>query len=641
MRIEILSLHIRNFKGIKSLDVEFSDVTKISGDNGTGKTTIFDAFTWCLFGKDSTDRKDFNIKYLDENNEPTHRLEHEVEVIISVDGMHNNAKRTFKEKWVKPTGSDQTEFRGHETAFHWNDVPLSQKDFKEKVESICSESVFKMLTSTGAFNELPWKSRREILFNIAGEISDKDIADQSDDFAALLIKLSNKTLEEYRKELAANRRRLKGDLAQYPTRIDEVKRGKPEAPDFDTIKKDLEEVDVNIDVLNKQKADSSEESAAFQKDKQAKTDELYKAKARKSEIEHERKVSEKNQQSESQLKAAELDAKIKQLKELEDIAKDSLDGTIKTAEHNQSEYDRITKEWNDADAELFEMSAGALQCPTCKRELEDAANKRKELEENFNTSKSNKLKRLNEEGQQIAENLQKSKKAVTEKSDSYTQAKTQREFIEKERAGIEVKDPEPVLFPEEYDTVLTKIENLTKAIEEMKPPTADDNAEAMKELNDKRSELVKQLAIEDQIKKADARVDELEAQEKNLAQQIADIEKQEHVCDEFTRTKITAIEEKINSHFGFVKFKMFDQLINGGSEETCETLVNGVPFSDINSAARINAGLAIIRTLSKHYDIQAPIFVDNSESVNQLLATESQIIKLIVTKEPTLNINHG
>ncbi|MBP7398205.1 MAG: AAA family ATPase [Chitinophagales bacterium] len=73
MKISLKKLSLLNFKGIRQRTIEFNDVTNIFGKNEAGKTTLFDASLWVLFGKDSTDRKDFAIKTLDENNEPFHK----------------------------------------------------------------------------------------------------------------------------------------------------------------------------------------------------------------------------------------------------------------------------------------------------------------------------------------------------------------------------------------------------------------------------------------------------------------------------------------------------------------------------------------------------------------------------------------
>jgi exonuclease SbcC len=141
------------------------------------------------------------------------------------------------------------------------------------------------------------------------------------------------------------------------------------------------------------------------------------------------------------------------------------------------------------------------------------------------------------------------------------------------------------------------------------------------------------LRNETQIKAVDDRIKVLEKEEKDLAQQIANVEKTQFVIERFNKLKIDTLEAKINEKFKFVKFKMFENQINGGEIECCKALIEGVPFSDANTASKINAGLDIINTLCEFYQVTAPIFIDNRESVVDVIAIESQLINLIVSGE--------
>ncbi|MBO0558966.1 hypothetical protein EXQ37_03785 [Clostridium botulinum] len=154
-------------------------------------------------------------------------------------------------------------------------------------------------------------------------------------------------------------------------------------------------------------------------------------------------------------------------------------------------------------------------------------------------------------------------------------------------------------------------------------------------------EIDKLLATEEINNKNKNRIAELEDLEKELSSKIAKLEGQEILAEEFIRTKVELLEEKVNSKFKYVKFKMFKDQINGGLEECCEPLVGGVPFtSNLNTAAKINAGIDIINTLSRFYGVRAPIFIDNRESVNKLIETDSQIINLFVSEDKELRIEN-
>jgi recombinational DNA repair ATPase RecF len=143
--VKLIKLSLKNFKGTRAfvLDARGGNVT-VYGDNATGKTTLFDAFTWLLFDKDSQGRKDFEIKTLDASGQPMHGLEHEVEAVLQVDGKTVTLRKVYKEKWTKKRGSAQAEFTGHTTDYFVDGVPVKKAEYDARIASICDETVFKL-----------------------------------------------------------------------------------------------------------------------------------------------------------------------------------------------------------------------------------------------------------------------------------------------------------------------------------------------------------------------------------------------------------------------------------------------------------------------------------------------------------------
>ena len=225
MEIKIFNLKLKNFKGVKDLEVNFNGMdTNIYGANATGKTTVFDAFKWLFFDKDSSDRKDFNIKTLDNNNKPIHFLEHEVEATLIIDGQDITFKKMLQEKWVKRRGQEQQEFAGHETNYWIDEVPIKKKDYEEKINSIIPENLFKLITDPSFFNNnMSWKERRELLINISGTtITDEDILNSDEKFAVLKENLQGRNIEDYKKVVAAKIKELNSEKEKIPVRIDEL-----------------------------------------------------------------------------------------------------------------------------------------------------------------------------------------------------------------------------------------------------------------------------------------------------------------------------------------------------------------------------------------------------------------------------------
>ena len=225
MEIKIFSLKLKNFKGIKELKIDFNcQNTNIYGANATGKTTIFDAFKWLFFDKDSSDRKDFNIKTLDNNNNPIHFLEHEVEAILVIDGVDMTFKKVLQEKWVKKRGESDREFSGHETNYWIDEVPVKKKDYEEKINSLIPESLFKLITDPSYFNnQLKWTERRELLINISGaNISDDEILDSKEEFKTIKDNLEGRSIDDYKKVVQAKIKDLNKEKETIPVRIDEL-----------------------------------------------------------------------------------------------------------------------------------------------------------------------------------------------------------------------------------------------------------------------------------------------------------------------------------------------------------------------------------------------------------------------------------
>lgn len=138
------------------------------------------------------------------------------------------------------------------------------------------------------------------------------------------------------------------------------------------------------------------------------------------------------------------------------------------------------------------------------------------------------------------------------------------------------------------------------------------------------------LADRERIAANNKRIAELEKEYSESQCHLAELEGLEYQLQQFSKARIEQMEGRINGMFDIVRFKMFEQQINGGEIETCEATVDGVPFADLNSAMKINAGLDIINAFCKANDVEAPIFIDNRESVCELTPVGSQVVNLIV-----------
>ena len=645
MQIKLKKLTLTNFKGIPHLEISFNGITNIYGENAAGKTTIFDAFTWLCFDKDSTNRTMFGLKPISKDGKVSQKIDVEVSAIIEADSKRIEIKKVLHEKWVKKRGEKDVTFEGNENLFYWNDVPLQLKQYQEKIADLVNEHVFKLITNPLYFNSLKWQERRAVLLEIAGEISNNDLIALNPDFEALANILYDKTLDEYKKEVSAKKKKIKDDLISIPTRIDELNRNMPEKADFNALRKNITEKENEIADIDATLLDATKSMQAAFDARRKQQNDLHQLKTKATNLKNE--IS--NQIAEEPAKKRQKISSIKsQISICEAESKILLDKTqfhIKNIEKWNTELSNLRTMWSREDAKKLNFNEDEFICPTCKREMDaDHIHDEKEkLTANFNTDKARKLGSLAEQATSLKQKISDSEAAIKgvelliagneEKAASlHTELNIENAEYEALVANAENALNDALSFSVDYNKILFEIDETEKQVfEDVKP---DDNT-ALKEkkqaLKSEVDTLNRQLNDEDIIKKTTQRRDELEEQEKDLAQQLADLEASEYLAAQFNRAKMDMLVERINGRFKYVRFNMFNYTQDGGEIPTCETLVDCVPFPDANNAAKINAGLDIINTLCEHYNVYAPIFIDNRESVSELIDCNSQIVNLIVS----------
>lgn len=647
--IIIKEIHFVNFKGFRNMTIEFNeDITTICGRNGSGKTSIFDGFTWLLFGKDSQDRKAFNIKTLDENGKAIPKLPHEVSAIIVVDGETIEFCRRFNEKWVKRRGQIEEEFTGHEEERLYNNVPMSLKEWNEKISNICSEQVFKFITNPKYFVSQKPDVQRAMLFRMAGELSDADIAAGNDDFSALLASLTGKTMEEYKKEIQAKKRRIKAEIEAIPERIDERKRDISALSEYDypAIEASIKDKQDKVAKIEAEMLDLSKKNEAISQKRSEAIKELGQLKERKLRLEYEIKEKVTADYRAAISKKNDIQSKISDLERNIQSLSNRRDGLKRTIEECTSYREKLIAEWKSINASAITFNENDFVCPTCKRplDIDDIEKKQQEMTENFNLAKSSRLAENNHKGQ---ENKKKMQEAEAEIISIDSEIKKASEDIEKLKSAEEyaINLVEPDAYPviegnTEYKKLSEEISAKEKALEGSSTNNVDTSSQKQ-ELSLLKSEidsLKRTIANRETITRNTQRIGELEAQYKEGAQELADLERIEFTMAAFNKARIEAIDKRINGMFSLVKFKMYEQQINGGEIETCEAVVNGIPYSGQNNAMQINMGIDIINAICKFEGITAPIFIDNAESVNEFIPSHSQVIKLVVTTDNELSI---
>jgi DNA repair exonuclease SbcCD ATPase subunit len=662
MNIQLKAMTLINFKGISNLIIDFNPVTDILGENATGKTTVFDAFLWLLFGKDSTDRKDFEIKTLDSKNRPMHKLDHEVMAVLDVDGSEIVIRRVYREKWTKQRGKSESEMTGHETEYYWNDVPMQQKEYHGKISGLVDETLFKLITNTAYFNSLNWQERRKVLESIAGNISDTEVAEGDTDFEKLLKDISGKTFAEYKTLQSARKKKLKDQIEQIPTRIQEAKRAFPEEIEYSVFEKAL--TAKQAELLTVETGIENEAQAARDNNKLV-AEKINKVHGWHTEINQITFDLQKEINTARQNRELFIQQKKSDLRTLQDETSsranqlNRIKGEIESLENQAT---ALRTEWHKENSRVFEFTdeftfdENESICPTCKQHLpaDTIDNRRTTLQKNFddskaakektfNSAKTTRLNDINTNGSNIKIKIIDLKTKLAElgttDDDQNKIAALTNSIAQLEQTHSLLNDSEAsqistaIATNEKINELKTKMATIQVEIDHMDKPST----KLTTELKEKKTAITaeidvlkKQLATKDLRKQQEERIEELDRQEKEFAQQISDIEAIEFTILRFEKAKMDELETRVNSMFKYVKFKMFETQINGGEVPTCLTLIDGVPYADANNAARINAGLDIIRVLQEYHKVQAPVFIDNAESVIKLLPIDAQVIRLVV-----------
>lgn len=622
--MKLTQLNLQNFKGIEFGDFRFTNNTIIRGDNATGKTTVFDALCWLLFGKDSLDRADFQIKTL-KNGEPVHNVNHMVQAAFdNEDGTGFTLKRIYREKYSNPRGGE-VKLTGHTTDYFINDVPSKEKEYKAFINNMINEDVFKLITNPLFFNEqYTWQNRRKLLLEMCGDVDDASVINSKDELKRLTELLNGRSVDEQRKIIASKKTAINKELDMIPVRIDEAVNCKPTPLEAEQkLKDDIATIETAIKQLEEDKSvivnglDGAERTAKIREVKRKLAD-------RKSQLMNEHTDKERRLEHEYKLSLVQL-----QMAESErDRYKDreyELDSQIKQEEARieklQAEFDTFNKQQFDDE-----------NCPTCGQPY--PAEKRAELEAIFNTQKATNLEewqKLIDSAKALKQNYIEQKEIMQVKADGMcsqieelsnskdAKQKAMNEVGEVDLDNdVQVNDLKAELFMLELDEDNTSDDQLKRIDSELS------------ELADKRSTLQTELTKYDVICDITKRINELEQEQQRLINEKNLVDETAFLLDEFVKAKVEMLEDTINKHFTITTFKMANVLVNGSVEDCCETMVDGVPYRSLNNAARINAGIDIINALTKFYNVTAPVFIDNAEAVTKFVNCNSQTVKLIV-----------
>jgi AAA15 family ATPase/GTPase len=641
-RIELQSLKLTNFKGIRSfkLNADGANVN-VFGDNATGKTTLFDAFTWLLFDKDSQDKKDFQLKMVDADGNEHHHLDHGVTGSLLIDSKPIELKKVYYEKWTKKRGSSKKEFDGNTTDYYIDGVPAKKKEYDDTVSELVNENeeLFKLLTSPTYFNEIfNWKKRRNTLLKVCGDLSDEEVIASKKELAELPDLLGRHSVEDLRKIIDSKRATINKELDRIPVKINEANGLKPDLDGLSEtdLKTKTEEFQEQINQVD-EKISTIRSGGEID----AKRNEIRKIEGIQLDLRNNfqagvHKLIDAKRTEKYDLKAR-IDKDMRHSKELQE----QFILNKRKIQNLEAEREDLIHEWKLINQREFVFD-GETVCSRCGQDLPaDKINDAKEhAEKHFKLVKAQDLEKNKQHGLSIrekidaltAENVALNNESETVEERAHA-AQPDLDAIQKDIDDLNI-GVKSIMDDPDFQASQKQIKAIELEIKELQS-SADD---AVMEENEKKRALKQKLATAetallkfDQVRRIDNRILELEAQEKTLSKEYEELEKRLYLTEEFIKTKVNLLEDRINSKFKMARFKLFAEQINGGLKEVCETTYKGVPYNALNNAAKINVGLDIIQTLSEFYELSAPIFIDNREAVTKLIDTDAQIISLIVS----------
>lgn len=627
---------MENFKGCKERTIEFSEITSICGQNATGKTTVFDAFTWLLFGKDSLGREKFDIRPMDEDGNKIHSIDITVEAVINHNGQDYIIKKTQKEKWTKKRGSDELEQPKNTNVHEIDGYPKSEREYKAFIDSIINEATFKMLTSPTAFPSLKWEEQRKILMGFVSEKTDAEIAAEIGGFDLIIGELSKASDTEIKKKFRRQRQELNDKANELPVRIDELSKQVVNIDEAETavqierIKTDIELAEADLEANPLPDIATLNQKIVL--------------------LEKERK------QLDAEANAARMD-KLRELQnELDDVQRRyrsalmDAEGNRKAAQRHQQtieEQGKLFKELGDKYTAIktSQFDEKANVCKYCGQPLpQNRADENRRL---FDKQKERDMLSVQMEGKKVKANIQTAQNALADAEKAATDAEaiieeTQKKMGELDAAIAPLRKPIDITRSIEYGKLTRDIEATRQEIMDADVRSAErmQKSADVRQLRTNLTELESRMATVNRNAEIKQRIDALTEEQREVTQKLAITEQYVALVEKFISAKANSISADINKMFDGLSFKLFDVQQNGDAHPCCEVTHNGIPYSNLNTGHRVVAGLEIIRAMQKKYGITAPVFIDNAESINEFNVPkmDCQMVLLKVTEDKELTV---
>lgn len=632
---------LENFMCYAHAEFDFYAITKIMAKNGKGKSTIATAYMWCLFNCDY-ELKDNPVVRREVDGKSVDDMDTSVELTLDVDGKEITMKKVQKRTYSKDGGSYKDDNK-----YFINDVPKTLKDFNTYLD--VDMNVFKMCSNVNAFLNQKPAEMREYLFGLVGDVTDIDIASQKAELAELVPLLNKYTVEELSAMNKATKTKITKDLPILDGQIKEKERDIQlkqaiEVSDLELQKNSLKE---QIEDCMAKQTDNDKLIAEYDKT----SSDILNLKFELNDMS--RKANKENVKA-----RRDIENRISDKQFLVRQTEKTITDTEKNIEYQQNTIDSINKnlqdirnEWKAENERKFDETS--LICSYCGQEYPE--DKKEQIKADFESHKAEELKIITNNGNLIKGKLDENKKILEDLQKELPQHKESLEILNTAIADLKKQLAE---LPQEIDASATKEykaleQQITEKEEAMHK--ANDISAIKAELKAQETALRQQLAeCESQIAKSDTaadeqRLEELKQTRIDSEQNKANAEKILDLLDELDKAKNEALTEAVNSHFGLVKWQLFEYVKNGNYKSCCIPTIDGksILTTMSNKGNRILGRVDICNSIQRISGISVPIILDDSESLstdNQKKVAkmvDSQLIMLIVNDSEKLEIVEG
>lgn len=651
MEIKFKKIRIRNFRGLVSFEANLEGRSvRISGANGLGKSSVVDAITWVLFGKDSRRRTAFPIDPVDDAGRIIHNLDVSVELEMLIDGQPTTLRRRRQEKWVQKRGMTREQLDGHQTTCYIDGRPLPSSDFSSHVDTIVKEELFRALTTPDYFPSLPMDQQYRLLVKIVGTRTLAEIAAKDEEALKVVDELGQRSIDQYRQGLSYDLQRTRKELELIPVRLSEVQgfieQVKAKGADGKTaqrhakgIEEKLRQVTQEIDsmagVVRAENARYNDQRAYIQQLRQQRA-------AIEDRIEKQNREARTLHQSLVCKAKEELEA----TEERHTAAKTMLGLHERRLKDLEQQLTDFRSRWEEVERLSFSWNAEEAVCPTCGQPLpqDQADQKRVEAEMRFNERKMRQQDALDEEGKKLAASKQRLQNLSAAAREEMATAER---LMPEARERLSKAEAEPIeqadyhdasdwqRLSSEIDQRMKELEQTTQAQEPPQLAALRTEEQAYrKELRLLEQTIDRSKQIDEYVR----REKELQAQRTALSGEVARMQTRLEAAERLQLMEANDLQQRVNELFPSVRFRLSRELLNGREVGHCELSVDGVPYSGLSTSERINAGLELINALARHYNIVAPIVIDNAEAVNKVAPTIGQQILLEVSPAKKLSV---